>query len=224
MISRFASSMVAVLTLALFLVACSEREHSTRRQVETLQPRLKLVADAPPASEQCDSEGRCNAALAGNQDALALCEGDTATLYWTEGRRHYLLACECKCTSHDNYGWLVDGSSGKVQGVALGKPAIATELVDVDAVSDILAPHPFCEAIDPGSMQAAEFVSLIKQPTGDEDTPYCFSPRAFITSSQGLVIEDNGSKVPESDEEVFLLTSADVAAAVLALARQTVAD
>lgn len=145
-------------------------------------------------------------------------------LYWNEGRENYLLACECNCTSHDNTGWLVDGSSGKVQGVALGKPTVAAELVDVDSVSDIVASHPFCAAIDPGSLQAAEFVSLIKYPTGDEDAPYCFSPRTFITSNEGVVIEDNGSKVPDSDDEVFLVTSAEVAATVLALAKKTVAE
>lgn len=155
---------------------------------------------------------------------MALCEGYAPMLYWNEGRENYLLACECDCTSHDNTGWLIDGSSGKVQRVALGKPAIATELVGVDAVSDILASHPFCEAFDPGSLQAAEFVSLIKYPTGDEDAPYCFSPRTFTMSNDGIVIEDNGRKLPGGDDEVFLATSAEVATTVLALAREAVAE
>lgn len=220
MISPSAIFRITVLVLTLLLVACSGREDSSREQAETLQPRLELVANAPPASEQCDSEGHCNVALAGNQGALSLCEGYAPMLYWNEGRENYLLACECDCTSHDNTGWLIDGSSGKVQGVALGKPAIATELVDVDAVSDILASHPFCKAFDPGSLQAAEFVSLIKYPTGDEDAPYCFSPRTFTMSNDGIVIEDNGRKLPDGDDEVFLATSAEVATTVLALVRQ----
>ncbi|QOY62253.1 hypothetical protein INQ40_10025 [Lysobacter sp. H21R4] len=163
-------------------------------------------------------------ALAGNQEALSLCEGGAPMLYWNEGRENYLLSCECNCTSHDNTGWLVDRSSRKVQGVALGKTAVAAELVDVDSVSDILAAHPFCAAIDPGSLQAAEFVSLVKYPTGNEDSAYCFSPRTFITSSEGVVIEDYGNQVRDSDEEVFLATSAEIAAAVLALVKQAVAE
>lgn len=166
----------------------------------------------------------CHVTLIADEDALALCEGYAPTLYWNEGRENYLLACECDCTSHDNTGWLVDGSSGKVQGMALGKPAVPTELVDVDAVSDIMASHPFCEALDPGSLQAAEFVSLIKYPTDDEDAPYCFSPRTFAMSNGSIVIENNGRKLPDGDAEVFLATSAEVATTVLALARKTVAE
>lgn len=220
MISRSASSRVAVLALVLFLAACSGHADSDRQPAEPVPPQPELIAEAPPAPGHCDSAGHCALPLSGNADALALCEGNAPKLYWNLGRENYLLACECDCSSHDNTGWLIDLSTGRVQRVGLGKPAVARELFNVDVVTDALASHPFCEAIDPDSLQSAEFISLIKYPTGDEDVPYCFSPRAFITSGEEIVIEDNGSRVPDNDDEVFLVTSEDVAAKVLSLTRQ----
>src|SRR5690606_25205270 len=117
-------------------------------------------------------------------------------------------------------GWLVDASAGRVQGVDLGKPAVVQDLINIDVVTDILASHPFCEALDSNSLRSAEFVSLVKYPTGNDNVPYCFSPRVFITTGENIVIKDNGSRISEDDDEVFLSTSEDVAAKVLTLTRQ----
>lgn len=214
------SSRVAVLALAAFLTACSEGMKNDMQPAKQLPPRPELIANALPVPDHCDSAGHCTLPLTGNADALSLCESNAPKLYWNQGRKDYLLACECECSSHDNTGWLVDASAGRVQGVDLGKPAVVQDLINIDVVTDILASHPFCEALDSNSLRSAEFVSLVKYPTGNDNVPYCFSPRVFITTGENIVIKDNGSRISEDDDEVFLSTSEDVAAKVLTLTRQ----
>ena len=214
------SARATVLVLAALLIACSEGGENGMHSAKPLPPGPEFVPNASPVLGLCDSAGHCKLKLTKNADALALCEGNAPQLYWNQGRESYLFACECDCSSHDNTGWLVDVSTGRVQGVGLGKPAVAQELINVDVVTDIMASHPFCEALDSNSLQSAEFVSLIKYPTGNDNIPYCFSPRTFIKSGESIVIKDNGSRVFEDDDEVILSTSEDVAAKVLKLTRQ----
>lgn len=217
MTSRFVNSSVALLVTALLFAGCAE-SNLGMRPAEFPPPRADLATAAPHAAGHCDSDGHCQLALEENGDARALCAGNAPMLYWNKGRENYLLACECNCSSHDNTGWLIDASTGMVQSVALGKPALAPELADVEVVEDILASHRFCEAIDARALQGADFVSLIKYPTGNDDAPYCFVPRTFVTSGDEVVIEDNGKRVARGDDEVFLATSADVAGRVLTVA------
>ena len=226
MTNRSASFRVTSLTLTLILFGCSGGEgiSGTSPEVPAMPPVEPLAGDVPQRPKSCDADGHCRATLAGIEDARAICDGATPMLYWNQGRDSHLLACECNCTSHDNTGWVLHGSSGQVQGVALGKAAVAEDLINVDTVSDIMASHPFCEAADHRALQSAEFVSLIKYPTGRDDTPYCFSVRAFSISRDGLVIEDDGRKVLEDDGEIFLDTPTDIEEKVRTIVRQAAAD
>ena len=163
------SARATVLVLAALLIACSEGGENGMHSAKPLPPGPELVPNASPVLSLCDSAGHCKLKLTKNADALALCEGNAPKLYWNQGRESYLFACECDCSSHDNTGWLVDVSTGRVQGVGLGKPAVAQELINVDIVTDIMASHPFCEALDSNSLRSAEFVSLVKYPTGNDN-------------------------------------------------------
>ncbi|KLJ01982.1 hypothetical protein WQ56_03800 [Luteimonas sp. FCS-9] len=145
-------------------------------------------------------------------------------MYWNQGEDSRLLACECVCTSHDNTGWLVHGPDRQVQAVALGKSAIGAELADAVVVEDIMASHPFCETLDRRPLRVAEFVSLIKYPTGRDDAPYCFSVRTLSTSRGDLVIEDDGRRVDDQDDEVFLETPAGIADTVRAIVDRATAE
>src|SRR5690606_17292279 len=162
---------------------------------------------APPSSSMTqhqqhrDANGNCRLQLECMDAAKAVCDGTSPTLYWNQGKPNSLLACECHCTSHDNSGWFVDGASGHVQGISLGKAATFATIHNSDTVEDILSSHKFCRASGHES-DTGEFLSLIKYPTGNEESPYCFSVRVISESDGSIVAREDGQSIDPDDAEV----------------------
>ena len=173
----------------------------------------------PQDRQHCDASGSCHLQLRTVDAAKAVCDGASASLYWNKGERTSLLACECDCTSHDNFGWLVYGPSGHVQGIGLGKAATATAIRDAHTVEDIMSSHGFCDAFDRSELDVRGFVSLIKYPTGNSESPYCFSVRTIREIHGSIEVQDDGQSVDPDDENAFFDTPTGVQAEVRRLVR-----
>lgn len=214
MTSRSATFRKMAVVLALLAGGCYENgpENNSLNYTPPSPPAISTnPSERPKYLEGCGPDGYCELELADSDEANSICDGTNPKLYWKQGRRDYLFACECNCSSHDNMGWLIFGPSKRVQGVTLGKPAVAKDILEAKSISDIMTSHPFCEQANRDTITEANFVSLIKYPTGNEDNPYCFSVRTLSVINDSLLIEEGGRVIPSSDEEVFLITPAPVA-------------
>lgn len=168
--------------------------------------------------QHCDTDGNCRLHLESMDSAKAVCDGDSPTLYWKSGSSNSLLACECHCTSHDNFGWFVHATSGHVQGISLGKAATFASIRNSSTVDDIMSSHEFCDTSGHES-DKGEFVSLIKYPTGNDESPYCFSVRLISESNGSITAREDGRPIAPEDTEVFLDTPADVKSKIREIVR-----
>lgn len=184
--------MICRLVPILFLAATFVTDATARSTVAN-------VLFTPMREAVCNSSGECTLDVSNDLSALVeVCEAPRAALNWNEHRKGALLiTCECECTAHENVGWLVlagkKNSPIKIQRYTLGKTSTVSALLKKPKyISDFMASHPVCEDIEVQKVQASVFVSLAKQPTGDENHPYCFYPIYFIESEGEMaVMTDN---------------------------------
>jgi hypothetical protein len=135
----------------------------------------------------CNEVGECALDISSAAKHILLaCETPKVEVAWNRAKKNvFLIACDCECTSHDNNGWLVDedASTGKreIWKLDLGKRYTVEELSgSVINVPDIFQSNPLCSEPDKELLKTSIFVSLIKYPTKNESTPYCFAP-IYIT-------------------------------------------
>ncbi|WP_413703689.1 hypothetical protein [Pseudomonas sp. Pseusp16] len=135
----------------------------------------------------CNASGECALDISDTAKYILLaCETPKVEVTWNRTKKNvFLIACDCECTSHDNIGWLVDGDMSigeyKVWKLDLGKKYTVEELSrTVINIPDLFQSHPLCSEPDKKLLKASVFVSLLKHPTNNENSPYCFSP-VYIT-------------------------------------------
>lgn len=203
MFAKF-SAIVLTSLLGALLTACPTKEdaHSSYVDAATLQ-----ISTLPSNEERCGTDDYCKKSLDYDPVAISLCDGMSPYLYWNRATSNMLLACECNCTSHDNTGWIIYGINPKIQGVALGKPTTPDLIRQDDKVPDIMASHPMCSAINEANLSDADFVTLIKYPTGDDNSPYCFEARYLLVRDDELRIIEAERELDRSDHEIFPDTS-----------------
>ncbi|NMX66883.1 hypothetical protein HBO15_05925 [Pseudomonas sp. WS 5111] len=139
----------------------------------------------------CNFSGECSMDVGSEgKNILAACEAPRASISWNRKEKGvFLIACDCKCTSHDNTGWLIGGASvtgeREIQRLYLGKEFTVEALgKDPSSIFDIMASHPLCEKVDVVKLRESVFVTLLKQPTNNQSAPYCFLP-AYIMNYRG---------------------------------------
>lgn len=131
------------------------------------------------------------------KNILAACQAPRASTSWNRKEKYvFLVACDCKCTSHDNTGWLIGGVSitgeREIQKLYLGKEFTLEALEkEPSSISDILASHPLCEKVDAVKLRKSVFVILLKQPTNSQSTPYCFLPAYIMDHGGSMKIRTN---------------------------------
>jgi hypothetical protein len=144
-------------------------------------------------SEECTTDGECIREIGVHAKTIfEKCETDRVTIAWN--RRYedaYLISCDCRCTSHDNTGWIVSNTKGAssliITRAVLGKSATVAQIKsEPDAIKDIMSSFPLCEKPVRSELTHSVFVTLIKSPTGEEDPPYCFSPAYIVKGPKGL--------------------------------------
>lgn len=148
----------------------------------------------------CNPLGECTMDVSHTAPSiLQACESPKASVAWNRKRQGaFLVACDCECTSHDNIGWLIDmtstNESRKVQKLYIGKGTTIESLEQEPAsIPDIISSHQLCEKIDIEKLKISVFVTLIKQPTNDELTPYCFSPAYMVEGETYLEARTNNA-------------------------------
>lgn len=141
----------------------------------------------------CNLSGECSMDVGSEgENILAACEAPRASISWNRKEKDmFLIACDCKCTSHDNTGWLIGGASmtgeREIQKLHLGKEFTLEALgKDPSSIFDIMASHPLCEKVDAVKLRESVFVTLLKQPTSSQSAPYCFLP-AYIMDYRGAM-------------------------------------
>lgn len=135
--------------------------------------------------------------------ATELCENYEANIYINgKNDSDFLLACECNCTSHDNFGWYVSKKS--INGLFLGKTNF-NMINSNKLVEDIMTNHRLCTPIDKKLLNDSQYTTLIKYPTGEENNPYCFEAR-YIFSDNGFYVIENGERISKHDDEFFFET------------------
>ena len=177
------------------------------------------IPEQQRVDSRCDVSGNCQTRLDDVPRAVEICDGMSPSLFWNSNQRNLLLACECNCTSHDNKGWFIFANQKEVQGIGLGKSVTPESLQDVDRVPDIMASHPLCRDVDHEDLRSADFVTLIKYPTGNDDSPYCFEARSIREAGGGVRIVEGSRVIDASDDESFLETSAESKSDILDLAQ-----
>lgn len=160
--------MRSVLLAAIITVSASAADAETHVAADGAAPQGSLrVEERSPVIEQ-------------------LCETETVWLSWNNAvPEATLVTCDCRCTSHDNSGWLVEwqpeDDTYRVHRVSLGKVFSPTEFRRAGArMQDIVSSHPWCSSAKPSMPTNAVFVTLVKQPAGAGDEPYCFTPHFFV--------------------------------------------
>ena len=138
----------------------------------------------------CNGSGECILAL--NHlypPILEACETDSASLSWNLKRDGaYLLTCDCRCTSHDNSGWLIERRDSREDTVAyrmaLGKTFTVRATQEIPASINDRVNDPLCGKINTDALDASVFISLYKYPTNRESASYCFAP-LYIVDKHG---------------------------------------
>jgi len=155
-----------------------------------------LVASAGvDEKDYCNDSGECVRAIGGAAELLEWCETSSATIAWSHKRKGaFLVSCDCECTSHDNVGWIVDRDvrSGKqvVQKLQVGKQSTVESVRrSADLVPDRFSAYPYCSDINGKNLSDSMFVTLLKEPTGNDVSPYCFYPAYIVLSESGLVVK-----------------------------------
>lgn len=173
--------------------------HAGANQFDNLSPPERMEKYA---SAHCSSSGECTLDILKTEPNLvAICEGLKPGLAWNRRKQDiFLFSCDCECTAHDNFGWLVDARRGlkelTIQRVILGKWSSKSELnLKPSTIKDTFASHSMCESLDKQKLQDSIFISLIKRPTGNETGPYCYFPTYIHDLNKGFKIETN-SKDP----------------------------
>ena len=146
----------------------------------------------------CNFSGECSMDVGSEgKNILAACEAPRASISWNRKEKGvFLVACDCKCTSHDNTGWLIGGASvtgeREIQRLYLGKEFTVEALgKDPSSISDIMASHPLCEKVDVVKLRESVFVTLLKQPTNNQSAPYCFLPAYIMGYRDSMKIRTN---------------------------------
>ena len=148
----------------------------------------------------CNSLGECTMDVSHSAPSiLQACESPKASVAWNRKRQGaFLVSCDCKCTSHDNIGWLIDITSNadirKVQKIYIGKRATIEDLQqNPTSIPDMISAHPLCEKIDFEKLKISVFVTLMKQPTNNEMAPYCFFPAYMVEEGARLEVKTNNA-------------------------------
>lgn len=120
-----------------------------------------------------------------------------------------LVVCECKCTSHDNVGWVAweDDETGVLSVVSVfpGKLASAQDfsITPSPVINDIYAPVGMCRPVDYKELVQSDFVSLIKRPDDGAVGPYCFDALYMTVTDNSLVMHFDGDLVGANDPVFF---------------------
>ncbi|KQN44816.1 hypothetical protein ASE98_07695 [Pseudomonas sp. Leaf48] len=183
MYANYDYSIKAAFTLAMILFCGFSLAHAGN--VLSEHKEIKGVA--------CNASGECALDISDTAKQIVLaCETPKVEVTWNRAKQNaFLIACDCECTSHDNVGWLVDEdmSTGKyrIGRLDLGKKYTVEELRrTVGDIPDIFQSHPLCGEPDNELLKKSFFVNLLKHPTSNESSPYCFSP-LYITKDDGLL-------------------------------------
>lgn len=211
------SHLLAAVVMCLTLLACAAEGAPDTTATPVVEPTE--TAEQRDIDSRCDPDGNCGATLDTVPQAVEICDGMSPNLYWRSGKPNLLLACECNCTSHDNKGWFIFSDQKKVQGVGLGKPATPESLHNVDRIPDIMASHPLCNGIDSNELGTADFVTLIKYPTGEDASPYCFKVKSIQEVDGGTHIVENGQVLDIGEEEIFFETGFEMKREILHTAK-----
>lgn len=144
--------------------------------------------------DYCNNFGECSRAVDGAAELLEWCETSSAMIAWNYKRKGaFLVSCDCKCTSHDNVGWIVDRDvrTGEqvVRKLQVGKQSTVESVRRSSGlVSDGFSEYPYCSAINSKSLSGSMFVTLLKEPTGSDVSPYCFYPAYIVLGEDGLEV------------------------------------
>lgn len=158
--------------------------------------RVILAAIIAVSASSPDAEAHMAAGGAAPQGSLRveerssvikqLCRTEKVWLSWNNAVPNAtLVTCDCSCTTHDNSGWLVEAQpeddTYRVHRVSLGKVSSPTEFRRASVrIQDIVSSHPWCSVAKPSMPTNAVFATLVKQPTGSGDEPYCSTPHFFV--------------------------------------------
>lgn len=145
----------------------------------------------------------------GSDVGLALCPEGEIVVESNVASSSSLVVCDCKCTSHDNTGWIVwtDEASAKQSVV----PIYPGKLVSPDTFSASTSPvirdqlwHvEMCVSVDRAQLDQSDFITLVKRLTNSDDSPYCFDP-LYITIQGTTVKLKLADRWIHADDEQYL--------------------
>lgn len=197
--------------------------------MSTQMPRLFLViswlslalactrsAEADPgmrnetsaAVESCGSTD-CSVPNWDHDVSLGLCPDGEIVVAHNAASSSSLIVCDCKCSSHDNTGWIVwTDEASTVQKVVQIRPG---KLVSPDifattvspVIRDRLADVRMCAPVDRMQMDQSDFTTLMKRPTNLEEFPYCFDPFYISIHGDAVRLKLGDHWIDTDDAEIF---------------------
>lgn len=177
---------------------------------------------------ECEDELECVRDITKLEPSVVELCGSPRAIVQSNGSdpERFLVSCDCECTSHDNFGWLVDMRTGAgapvVQKTALGRVYTANMLSKAPVViRDGFSSHPFCEVLDSEKLQSAVFISLMKLPTGAEDVPYCYYP-AYVRDKNGVLKIETDTYRDGYGRDLMLDLEGDEASVIIEALRRVV--
>lgn len=168
-----------------------------------------VVPDAATRTAVICVGSECSEPARNSDIGLALCPEGEILVASNAVSSSSLVVCDCRCTSHDNAGWIVwsDGTSAPQSVVQI----YAGKLVSRDTFSataspmigDRLANVPMCVPVDREQLDQSDFTTLIKRPTNLEEFPYCFDPLYISIQGSGVRLKLGDRWIEADDGEFF---------------------
>ncbi|HAY43446.1 MAG TPA: hypothetical protein DCY59_07795 [Micrococcaceae bacterium] len=172
------------------------------------------IADVDPVPSVAKGKGDCADMACFNDKphitaSQNLCPDGEIAVANGQNSSAKLVVCDCKCTSHDNIGWVAweDDKSGSLSVVSVfpGKLASARDFSSTPSpvIHDIYAPVGMCRPVDYNELVQSDFVTLMKRPDEGGLRPYCFDALYMTVSDNSLIMSFDGHLVDADDASFF---------------------
>lgn len=189
----------------LFVICWAPLALACVRGVEVVSAVLDV---AEQAAEICAGGDCAEPARDGNVD-LALCPEGKIAVAHNAASSSSLVVCDCRCTSHDNTGWIVwtEGPSAAQLAVEIysGK-LVSPDVFSATAsplIRDLLSDVQMCAPIDRAQLGRSDFTTLVKRPSDSVDFPYCFDLLYISIEGSTVRLKLADRWIDADDDEFF---------------------
>ena len=163
---------------------------------------------ATPVAEVCAGSG-CAELRLDSDIGFALCPDGALSVARDAASSSTLVICDCRCTSHDNTGWVVlnDGSSGVRSVVPIFPGMMASpEMFSANTsptINDLVVGVPMCTPVDRAQLKQSTFITLSKRPSESTEFPYCFDPLYILAEGSMVKLKLGSRWIDPNDAEFF---------------------